>query len=73
MNWTAKISKSGVTWLILNDTACVCCTPDPTRKGYMWQFRKIYSFASTIEEAMNYVEAGQEFFEVMRRNPYSQG
>lgn len=69
-NWTVKISKSGVVWFILNDTACVCVTPDPTGKGYLWQFRKIYSFASSLIEAMQYVEAGQEFFEVMKRNPY---
>ena len=71
MKWGVKFSRSGVVWLILNDTACVCCKPDPTGKGYLWQFRKIYSFAPTIGDAINYVEAGQEFFEVMHRNPYA--
>lgn len=37
---------------------------------YMWQFRKIVSYADTIEQAKEYVEAGAEFFDVMRRNPY---
>ncbi len=37
---------------------------------YLWQFRKVVSYADTVEQAKNYVEAGAEFFSVMRRNPY---
>lgn len=37
---------------------------------YMWQFRKTVSYADTIEQAKEYVEAGAEFFDIMRRNPY---
>jgi hypothetical protein len=38
---------------------------------YLWQFRKVASYADTIEQAKDYVEAGAEFFDVMRRNPYA--
>lgn len=38
---------------------------------YLWQFRNVVSYATTIADAKNYVEAGAEFFEVMHRNPYS--
>lgn len=38
--------------------------------AHLWQFRKIVSYAKTVMEAKDYVEAGAEFFAVMRRNPY---
>lgn len=38
---------------------------------YLWQFRKVVSYAATVDAAKDYVEAGAEFFEVMRRNPYN--
>jgi hypothetical protein len=38
---------------------------------YLWQFRKVVSYAPTIQIAKNAVEAGAEFFQVMRRNPYA--
>lgn len=37
---------------------------------YLWQFREVCSYAATIEQAKDFVEAGVEYFEVMRRNPY---
>lgn len=39
--------------------------------GYLWQFRRFVSYAKTIEEAKDYVEAGSEFFQTFRRNPYA--
>lgn len=38
---------------------------------YLWQFRKVVSYADTVESARDYVEAGAEFFETFRRNPYA--
>lgn len=38
---------------------------------YLWQFRKVASYAPTVEVAKKYVEAGAEFFQTMRRNPYA--
>lgn len=49
--------------------AMVRCRPMPNGR-YLWQFRKVISYADTIEEALNFVEAGAEFFDVMHRNPY---
>lgn len=37
---------------------------------YLWQFRKVASYAETVEKAKDYVEAGAEFFQAFRRNPY---
>lgn len=50
--------------------ALVDTVPSPSGK-YLWQFRKVASYADTIEGAKDYVEAGAEFFDVMRRNPYA--
>lgn len=38
---------------------------------YLWQFRKVASYADTVEQAKEYVEAGAEYFDVMHRNPYA--
>lgn len=43
--------------------------PDPAGR-YLWQFRKTVAYASTLEAARDYVEAGAEYFAVMHRNPY---
>ena len=58
-------------WIFLNDAqnASVRVKPMPNGK-FMWQFRKVVSFAATVEEAKEYVEAGLEYFETMRCNPY---
>jgi hypothetical protein len=39
---------------------------------YLWQFRKVVSYADSVDKAKEYVEAGAEYFDVMRRNPYAQ-
>lgn len=38
---------------------------------YLWQFRKVVSYAATLDLAKDYVEAGAEFFDAMHRNPYA--
>lgn len=38
---------------------------------YLWQFRKVASYAPTVAAAKEYVEAGAEFFSVHKRNPYT--
>lgn len=72
-NWQHRVTKHGVLYVLLDGNASmsVRCKPCPMGSGYMWQFRKTVSYAPTIEQAINYVEAGKEFFDVMRRNPYS--
>lgn len=49
--------------------AVVRTVPMPNGK-YLWQFRKVVSFADSLESAKDFVEAGAEFFSIMRRNPY---
>lgn len=49
--------------------ALVRTEPMPNGK-YLWQFRKVASYAATIAEAKEYVEAGAEFFQAFHRNPY---
>jgi len=60
-------------WVVLNGqpNQTVRCKPCPRGNGYMWQFRKTVAYAATIEQAIALVEAGAEFFETMRRNPYA--
>jgi hypothetical protein len=46
-------------------------TAPMTDGRYLWQFRKIVSYAASVAAAKEYVEAGAEYFETMRRNPYA--
>ena len=59
-------------WVRLNgrNDSAVRTRPMPDGR-YLWQFRKVVSYAETVERAKEYVEAGAEFFDVMRRNPYT--
>lgn len=53
-----------------NFSDCLVRTiPSPDGR-FMWQFRKVVSWADTVEEAKAFVEAGMEYFKVMKRNPY---
>jgi hypothetical protein len=52
-------------------TDCIVRTKPMLDGRFLWQFRKVASYATTIEQAKDYVEAGAEFFDVMRRNPYA--
>ena len=49
--------------------ACVRTVPSPNGL-YLWQFRGVCSYAETIAQAKELVEAGIEYFAVFRRNPY---
>jgi hypothetical protein len=50
-------------------SALVRTKPMPNGK-YLWQFRKVAGYADTPEAAKDYVEAGSEYFQTFRRNPY---
>jgi hypothetical protein len=59
-------------WLQLQGPSHALVRVRPMHDGkYLWQFRDTVSFADTVEQAKDYVEAGAEFFSVMRRNPYA--
>lgn len=65
--WKPRAQK----WLQLEGPSHALVRTEPMPNGkYLWQFRRVVSFADTLEEAKNYVEAGAEFFAVMHRNPY---
>ncbi len=51
-------------------SALVRVKPMPNGR-YLWQFRKVASYAESAEAAKEYVEAGAEYFDVFRRNPYA--
>lgn len=51
-------------------SAMVRTKPMPDGR-YLWQFRKFVSYAESVEQAKEYVEAGSEFFQTFRRNPYA--
>lgn len=58
-------------YLILQGFTSALVRTRPSHNGrYLWQFRKVASYADTVEQAKDYVEAGAEFFAVMHRNPY---
>lgn len=59
-------------WIAVEGHADALVRTIPSPNGrFMWQFRKVVSYADTVDAAKDYVEAGIEFFDVMRRNPYS--
>jgi hypothetical protein len=65
---------SSPNYVVLAGTPNALVRVKPTPQGrYLWQFRKVTSFADTVEQAKDYVEAGAEFFAVFARNPYAGG
>lgn len=59
-------------WLFLQGYTCASVRLQPSPDGrYIWQFRKVVSYAPTVEAAKDFVEAGAEFFQTMHRNPYA--
>lgn len=59
-------------YLLLQGFTNALVRTEPMPDGrYLWQFRKVASYAATVDQAKNYVEAGAEFFPTMRRNPYA--
>jgi hypothetical protein len=59
-------------YLLLQGYTCASVRTKPSPDGrFMWQFRKVVSYADTVEAAKEYVEAGSEFFQTYRRNPYA--
>jgi hypothetical protein len=59
-------------YLILQGFRDAMVRTEPSPNGrYLWQFRKGIAYADTLEQAVDYVEAGAEFFQVHKRNPYA--
>jgi hypothetical protein len=57
--------------LLQGFTNAVVDTQKAPNGRYLWQFRKVASYADTVEAARSYVEAGAEYFQTMHRNPYA--
>lgn len=59
-------------YILLQGYTAALVRTEPMPNGrYLWQFRKVASYADTLEQAKEYVEAGAEFFQAFRRNPYA--
>lgn len=59
-------------YLLLQGYTSAQVRTEPSPNGrYLWQFRRVAGYADTVELAKDYVEAGSEFFQVFRRNPYA--
>lgn len=68
-NWRPHAS---LPYLVLHGFTDALVRTEPMHDGkYLWQFRKTAGRADTVEAAKDFVEAGAEFFQSMRRNPYS--
>ncbi len=66
--------QRAINWIQLEGPSHALVRTKPMPDGrFLWQFRKVVSFADSVKAAQDYVEAGAEFFEIMRRNPYSKG
>ena len=58
-------------YLLLQGYSNASVRTKPMRCGrYLWQFRKVVGYAATLRDAIDCVEAGSEFFQVFRRNPW---
>lgn len=58
-------------YLLLQGYTCAQVRTKPLPDGrYLWQFRKVAGYAATLRDAIDCVEAGSEFFQVFRRNPW---
>ena len=58
-------------YLVLQGFTCASVRTKPCPDGrYLWQFGEVASYADSVDMAKDYVEAGAEYFETMRRNPY---
>lgn len=68
--WLPSLLSPNYEVLKDSPSSLVRVSPMPDGK-YLWQFRRVVSYAATIEQAREYVEAGAEFFETHRRNPYA--
>lgn len=65
-------STNVANYLYLQGYTCALVRTDPMPDGrFLWQFRKVVSYAASVDAAKEYVEAGAEFFQTMRRNPYA--
>lgn len=66
-----KAHPNNPSYLLLQGftSALVRSIPLPDGK-YLWQFRKVSGRADTLRDAIDCVEAGAEFFQVFRRNPW---
>lgn len=71
MNHVWHPSPISPKYVLLQGFTSAMVRTEPMPDGrYLWQFRKVASYAATVEQAKEYVEAGAEFFDVFRRNPY---
>lgn len=67
-----QTSPVSAKYILLQGSASSLVRIEPLNGRYIWQFRNVVSYADSVAAAKEYVEAGAEFFDVMRRNPYSQ-
>lgn len=59
-------------YILLQGYTAALVRTEPSPDGYyLWQFRKIVGYAGSVQIAKDYVEAGSEFFQQFRRNPYA--
>lgn len=71
MNHVWHPHPTNARFLLLQGYTNALVDTQPIRGRYLWQFRKVASYADTIDAAKDYVEAGAEYFQTFRRNPYT--
>lgn len=61
----------GAKWLQLECPCDALVRTEPSPNGeFMWQFGRVVSYAKSVAEARDYVEAGAEYYDAFKRNPY---
>lgn len=64
--------RRGDKWLELECSQHALVRTEPLIDGrYLWQFGDVVSFADSCAKARDYVEAGAEYYEQFKRNPYA--
>jgi hypothetical protein len=54
-------------YLRLNDEKDAIVRTEPTKRGYLWQYRKKYGFAESLEMAKEWVETLAEYYDIPAR------
>ena len=68
-DWALHTAKSGKQWFVHNGSLEQVVAVKPDESGFLWVFKNISSYSSTVEEAKEWVEtlaeAGRRYLAVI--------
>lgn len=64
MIFTFDWQPAAKNYIRLNGEKDAIVRTEPLKQGYLWQYRKKYGFATTLEAAKEWVETLAEFYDI---------